>query len=158
MQSTKCDHKCICAACSRMWYTAWNTPVRWGSDCLRVPSAMERTMGIRFFFFSFWWWCLFSRASRTFTLTLSSSSWDASWWSSTMSTTHRHRKVHSRYSHQTIIKVFHISFYLYSIHVFVLLWPEFESIYKQQALCMRNLVNKEPKCCNYRAFSFNCCS
>lgn len=65
--------------------TGWGTPVKWGSDCLRVPSAMERTMGIRFFFFSFWWWCLFSRASRTFTLTLSSSSLDASWWSSTMS-------------------------------------------------------------------------
>lgn len=67
-------------------------PVKWGSDCLRVPSVMERTIGMRFFFFSFWWWCRFSKASRTFTLTLSSNSWDASWWSRTMSVTHTERK------------------------------------------------------------------
>lgn len=73
----------------------WIPPVRWGSDCLRVPSAMERTMGIRFFFFSFWWWCLLSRASRTFTLTLSSSSLDVSWWSRTISAAHVQGKTHT---------------------------------------------------------------
>lgn len=97
-------------------------PIRWGSDCLRVPSVMERTMGIRFFFFSFWWWCLFSSASRTFTLTLSSSSLDASWWSSTMSATHQQRPEGlSRKEAQSLSQIF--LFYRVSVH-FPLLFPE----------------------------------
>lgn len=61
--------------------------IEWGSLCFLPESVRDLTIGSRLFLFlSLWWWCLFRSASRTFILTLSSSSWAASWWSSTKST------------------------------------------------------------------------